>query len=135
MFYPPLDMRGLKQRALPLCAVLTALALLAPAALDVAALWGAGHDHDHGHGGHGAGWVHRSADHARHEASQLEAANPVQHAECVVCAGRSRSVVPLLLAPASDVHQDAGRAIARQASHPISDRALRPGRPRAPPIV
>ncbi len=133
MFYPPFYMRALKQRALPFCAVLTALALLAPAAPDVAALWGAGHDH--GHGGHGAGWVHRSADHARHVASRLEPADPVQHAECSVCAGRSRSVVPLLLAPASATRQDAGRAILCQVSHPVSTRVLRPGRPRAPPAV
>ncbi len=126
-------MRGLKQRALPLCAVLTALALFAPAVPDVAALWGAGHDH--GHGAHGAGWVYRSSDHAHHDASQLEPADPVRRAECAACAGRWRSVTPLLLAPASAAHHIASRAIACQASHPVSSRASRPGRPRAPPIV
>ena len=133
MLYPHIDMEALKQRTLPLCAVLTVLALLAPAVPQVAALWGAGHDH--GHGGHGAGWVHRTADHARHEASQLETADPVHRAECAVCAGRSRSVVPLLLAPEAAVRQDTGRAIARKASHPVSARALRPSQPRAPPAV
>ena len=131
MFYPPVDMRGLHQRALPLCVVLTALALLAPTAPEVAALWGA---HDHGHGTHG-GWGHRSADHAFHDASQLEPADLVRRAECAVCAGRARTVVPLLLAPDSAARHDAGRSIAPQTSRPVSTPDLRPGRPRAPPTV
>ncbi len=126
-------MRALTHRRLALCAVLTALTLLVPAALDVAVLWGA--DHDHGHGGHGSGWFHRSSDHAHHDDSQLEPADPVQLTACAACAGRSRSDVPLLLASASATHQHAGRAITRQASHPVSSRALRLGRPRAPPAV
>ena len=137
MFYPLADMSALNQRALPLFAVLTALALLAPAVPDVLALWGGGHHHDHGHGAvHGTGgWVHRSADHAPHDASQLEPADPVQHAECVVCNGRSRTDVSLLLAPTSAKRQDTGRAVARSASHPVSARALSPSQPRAPPAA
>ena len=126
-------MRGLLQRALPFFAVLTALALLAPTAPDVLALWDLGHGHDHAHGT--AGWGHRSADHARHDASQLEAANLIHRTECALCAGRSRSDDPLLLTPVSAKQHDAGRVLVLVVAHSVSAEALRPSRPRAPPAV
>ena len=131
MLYSPREMRASNQRAFALCAVLTALALLAPAAPGVLALWTGGHDHGHG----ARGWVQRSADHERHDASQLEASDPVHRAECALCIGRLRSDVSLLLAPASAGHREAGRPIALATSHSVTARALTPSQPRAPPVV
>lgn len=131
MFYPAHGMRGLKQHAVAVSAVLTALALLVPVAPKVLALWGGGHDHGHGAGG----WIHRSADHERHDASQLEPVEAVQRVECALCIGRLRSDVSLLLAPASAGHREAGRPIALATSHSVTARALTPSQPRAPPVV
>ena len=131
-------MRPSKRYCFSLCALLTALALFVPMVPDVLAPWQDGHPHGHGHGhAHGTEgeWIYRSADHARHDALQLEAAFLVWHEDCIHCIGRSRSDDLLLLTVESAVRHETDVAAVDAVERLVSTLAPRLSQPRAPPVA
>ena len=131
-------MRGSLARVRQLYAALTALLLLASVTPDAWVVWSAGEHHAHDHGAaHGAGgeWVERTADHAPHDASQLEASTPVLHSECGLCAARVRPLDSLLGLVTAVSRQDSRATLARDARSVIAAGERNAGQPRAPPIV
>ncbi len=126
----------LNRRASAFVATLTALALLTPALPDALALWHSdpGHAHDHG-SAHAGGWTLLPDDHPPQDAAHLDPATFVRHSPCAVCAGRARTIVPLLPLAPEAARQDTRGAITGASRPSVASPIRLSGGPRAPPAV